>query len=88
MLYFSYVYGRGHLQLHFQKCSFCKCFSQKCKNKNKSSEALEWSKKSFVERFKNNTFESVFFKSVEIESVVVSAHPQLFIYVYNVHSLA
>ncbi len=26
---------------------------------------------------KNETFESVFFKSVEIESVVVSAHPQL-----------
>ena len=42
----------------------------------KSSEALEWSKKSFVRRFENDTFESVFFKSVEIESVVVSAHPQ------------
>ena len=30
--------------------------------------------KSFVKRFENYTFESVFFKSVEIESVVVSAH--------------
>ena len=40
------------------------------------SEALEWSKKSFVRRFENYTFESVFLKSVEIESVVVSAHPQ------------
>ena len=36
----------------------------------KSSEALELSKKSFVRRFENDTFESVFFKSV-----VVSAHP-------------
>ena len=32
--------------------------------------------KSFVRRFEDDTFESVFFKSVEIESVVVSAHPQ------------
>ena len=40
----------------------------------KSSEALGWSKKLFVRRFENDTFESVFFKSVEIESVVVSAH--------------
>ena len=31
--------------------------------------------KSFVRRFENDTFESAFFKSVEIESVVVSAHP-------------
>ena len=44
------------------------------KNK-KSSEALGWSKKSFVRRCENDTFESVFYKSVEIESVVVSAHP-------------
>ena len=58
--------GHGHLQLHFQKC----------KNKTFFSEALGWSKKSFVRRFENDTFESVFFKSVEIESVVVSAHPQ------------
>ena len=29
----------------------------------------------FVRRFENDTFESVFFKGVEIESVVVSAHP-------------
>ena len=28
-----------------------------------------------MRRFENDTFESVFFKSVEIESVVVSAHP-------------
>ena len=67
--------GRGHLQLHFQKCSSWKCRSQKCKNKNKSSEALGWSKKSFVWRFENDTFESIFFNSVEIESVVVSVHP-------------
>ena len=39
------------------------------------SEALEWSKKSFVRRFENYT--CVFFKSVEIESVVVSAHHPL-----------
>ena len=32
--------------------------------------------KSFVRRFENDTFESVFSKSVGIESVVVSAHPQ------------
>ena len=38
-------------------------------------EALGWSKKSFVRRFENYSVESVFFKSVEIESVVVSAHP-------------
>ena len=31
--------------------------------------------KSFVRRFENYTFESVFLKSVEIESAVVSAHP-------------
>ena len=67
--------GRGHLQLHFQKCSFWKCKGQKCKNKKKSSEVLGWSKKSFVRRFENDTFESVFFKSVEIECEVVSAHP-------------
>ena len=30
--------------------------------------------KSFVRRFENDTFESVFLKSVEMESVVVSAH--------------
>ena len=42
----------------------------------KISEVLGWSKKSFVRRFENYTFESVFFKSVEIESVVVSAHPR------------
>ena len=36
----------------------------------KSSEALGWPKKVFVRRFENDTFESV-----EIESVVVSAHP-------------
>ena len=43
----------------------------------KSSEALEWSKKSFVRRFENDTFESVFFNSVKMKSVVVtvSAHP-------------
>ena len=35
------------------------------------SEALGWSKKSFVRRFENETF-----LSIEIESVVVSAHPQ------------
>ena len=64
----------GHLQLHFQKCSSWKCRSKKCKNK-KFSEALGWSKKSFVRRFENDTFESAFFKSVEIESIVVSAHP-------------
>ena len=46
-----------------------KCKSQKCKN---FSEALGWSKKSFVRSFENYPFESVFFKSVEIESVVVS----------------
>ena len=33
-------------------------------------------KNSFVRIFENYTFESIFFKSVEIESVVVSAHPQ------------
>ena len=44
----------------------------------KSSEALGWSKKLFVRRFENDTFESVFFKSVEIECVVVSAHPLVF----------
>ena len=38
----------------------------------KSSEALGWSKKSFVRRFENDTFESV-----GIESVVVSAHSLL-----------
>ena len=64
--YVSQNMGRGHLQLHFQNCSFWKC-----KNK-KFSEAFGWSKKSFVRRFENDTFESVFFKSVEIESVVVS----------------
>ena len=37
--------GCGHLQLHFQKCSFWKCKSLKCKNKIKFSEALGWSKK-------------------------------------------
>ena len=37
----------------------------------KISEVLGWSKKSFVRRFENDTFESVFFKSV-----VVRAHPQ------------
>ena len=42
----------------------------------KSPEVLGWSNKSFVRRLENDTFESVFFKSVEIESVVVSAHPQ------------
>ena len=62
------VIGYGHLQIHFQKCSFRKCKSQKCKNKKIFSEDLGWSKKSF---------ESVFFKSVEIESVVVSAHPHI-----------
>ena len=36
-------------------------------------------KKLFVRRFENNTFESVFCKSVEIESVVVSAHPFSFL---------
>ena len=36
----------------------------------KSSEVLEWSKKPFVRRFENDTFESV-----EIETVVLSAHP-------------
>ena len=41
----------------------------------KSSEALEWSKQLFVRRLENDTFESVFCKSVGIESVVVSAHP-------------
>ena len=73
-----YNYGRGHLQLHFQKCSFSKCKIKSVKIK-KSSEALEWSKKSFVRRFENDTFDSVFFKSVEIERVVVSAHPQFLI---------
>ena len=38
----------------------------------KISEALGWPKKSFLRRFENDTFESVFFKSV-----VVSAHPQI-----------
>ena len=38
------------------------------------------SKKLFVRRFENDTFESVFFKSVEIEYVVVSAHPLVFHY--------
>ena len=42
----------------------------------KSSEALGWPKKSFVRRFENDTFESVCFRNVEIESVVASAHPQ------------
>ena len=56
--------GCGHLQLHFQKCSFWKCKSQKCKNKNFSQK----SKKSFERRFENDTFESAFFKSVEIVS--------------------
>ena len=45
------------------------------KIKNKISEALGWSKKSFVRRFENYPFESVFFKSEEIEGVVVSAQP-------------
>ena len=37
----------------------------------KSSNALGWSKKSIVRRFENDTFESVIFKSVKIESVRV-----------------
>ena len=40
----------------------------------KSSEALEWSKKSFMRRFENDIFKSVFFKSVD-----VSAYPQFLI---------
>ena len=46
----------------------------------KSSEALGWSKKLFVRRFENDTFESV-----EIESVVVSAHPT-YIFRYCLHT--
>ncbi len=48
--------------------------SVKIKNLQKS---LDGPKKSFLRRFENDTFESVFFKCVEIESVIVSAHPQL-----------
>ena len=48
-------YGRGHLQLHFQKCSFWKC-------KKILRSSLECSKKLFVRRFENDTFESVFLK--------------------------
>ena len=62
-----YYIGHGHLQLHFQKWVF---ESVKAKSVKKFLEALGWSKKSFVRRFENDTFESVFFKSV-----VVSAHP-------------
>ena len=32
-----------------------------------------------MRRFENDTFESVFFKSVEIESVVVSAYPHYYV---------
>ena len=48
----------------------------------KIKNALGWSKKLFVRRFKNDTFESVFFISVEIESVVVSVHPLLMCYLF------
>ena len=36
----SHVIGCGHLQLHFQKCSFWKCKSQKCKYKKKIFRSL------------------------------------------------
>ena len=55
--------------------TFKKCSCRKDKNKKKFSEALGWSKKSFVGRFEKDSFESVFFKSLEIESVVVNVHP-------------
>ena len=46
------------------------------KIKNKILRSLGMVQKSFVRRFENDTCESVFIKSVEIESVVVNAHPQ------------
>ena len=44
--------------------------SVKVKSVKKISEALGWSKKSLLRRFENDTFESTFLKSIEIE-----AHP-------------
>ena len=77
----------GYLQLYFQKCSFWKCKSQKCKNKKNPQKSLDGPKNHLWEDLKMTLLKVYFFKSVEIESVVVSAHPhciQIGLFVYTV----